>query len=102
MPGRRLIVNADDFGFTADVNTGIIEAYRNGILTATTLMANGAAFDHAVVLAKENPGLDVGCHLALVGAKSVARPGVDLPRTVRQLVWQLISGAYLKWVEQEL
>ena len=45
---RRLIVNGDDFGFTEDVNEGIVEAFRHGILTATTLMANGSAFDHAV------------------------------------------------------
>jgi predicted glycoside hydrolase/deacetylase ChbG (UPF0249 family) len=64
---RTLIVNADDFGFTPDVNRGIIDAHRDGILTSTTLMACGAAFDDAVRLAKENPTLDVGCHLVLVG-----------------------------------
>ncbi len=64
---RTLIVNADDFGFTRDVNQGIVEAHRNGILTSTTLMACGAAFDDAVQLAKENPTLDIGCHLVLVG-----------------------------------
>ena len=42
-----------------------------GILTATTLMANGAAFDDAVRLARETPALDVGCHLVLVGGRSV-------------------------------
>jgi chitin disaccharide deacetylase len=76
---RRLVVNADDFGFTHDVNRGIVEAHRTGILTATTLMANGEAFDDAVELALETPSLDVGCHLVLVGA-----PG--LPATVAQLV----------------
>ena len=64
---KRLIVNADDFGFTHDVNQGILEAHRRGILTATTLMATGAAFDDAVELAKQNPSLDIGCHLVLVG-----------------------------------
>jgi predicted glycoside hydrolase/deacetylase ChbG (UPF0249 family) len=59
----RLIVNADDFGFTPDVNDGIIEAHRNGILTATTLMANASAFDHAVALAHKTPTLDIGVHL---------------------------------------
>ena len=76
---RRLVVNADDFGFTRDVNQGIVEAHRNGILTATTLMATGAAFDDAVRLAKENPALDVGCHLVLAGS-----PG--FPDTVAQLI----------------
>ena len=50
---KRLVVNADDFGFTPDVNEGIVEAHRNGILTSTTLMANGDAFDDAVKLARE-------------------------------------------------
>lgn len=96
--GRRLIVNADDFGFTRDVNLGIAEAHRDGILTATTLMANGAAFDHAVEVAREAPTLDVGCHLVLVGGRSVADPARDLPRTVGKLGLHLMSG---DWVEQE-
>ena len=48
---KLLAINADDFGFTADVNAGIVEAHRNGVLTSTTLMANGDAFDDAVRLA---------------------------------------------------
>lgn len=65
---KRLLVNADDFGFTRDVNEGILEAHRNGILTATTLMATGSAFEHAVALARDAPQLDIGAHLVLVGA----------------------------------
>jgi len=64
---KKLVVNADDFGFTRDVNSGIVAAHREGILTATTLMANGSAFDDAVRLALEVPSLDVGVHLVLVG-----------------------------------
>lgn len=65
---KYLIPNADDFGFSRDVNAGIVHAHRHGILTSTTLMATGAAFDHAVELARENPGLDIGAHLVLVGS----------------------------------
>lgn len=68
---KRLIVNADDFGFTRDVNAGIVHAHREGILTATTLMANGKAFEDAVRLARETPSLDVGCHLTLVQGYSL-------------------------------
>ena len=53
--------------FARDVNQGIIEAHREGILTATTLMAAGGTFEDAVRLANENPSLDVGVHLVLVG-----------------------------------
>jgi predicted glycoside hydrolase/deacetylase ChbG (UPF0249 family) len=91
MPARyRLIVNADDFGFTRDVNAGIVEAHRKGILTATTLMANGDAFEDAVALARETPSLDVGCHLVLVQGRSVADPSRPLPRTIRELIVALI------------
>jgi predicted glycoside hydrolase/deacetylase ChbG (UPF0249 family) len=83
--GKQLVVNADDFGFTPDVNEGIVEAHRNGILTATTLMANGAAFDDAVRWSREVPTLDIGCHLVLIGGKSVVS-GKPLPDTVPQLL----------------
>ena len=73
--GSRLIVNADDFGFTRDVNEGIVAAHQRGILTATTLMANGMQFGHAADLALANPNLDVGCHLVLIGGKSLLRGG---------------------------
>ncbi len=92
---RRLIVNADDLGFTRDVNTGILEAHQRGILTAATLMANGAAFDHAVALARENPSLDVGCHLVLVG-------GPEQPPTVRHLAVRVLASRSREWIEQEL
>jgi predicted glycoside hydrolase/deacetylase ChbG (UPF0249 family) len=82
---KQLVVNADDFGFTPDVNQGIVEAHRGGILTATTLMANGAAFDDAVRLARETPTLDIGCHLVLVGGHSLVS-GKALPPTVGRLV----------------
>jgi len=82
---KRLVVNADDFGFTRDVNQGIIETHCRGILTATTLMATGEAFEHAATLARENPSLDLGCHLVLVGAP-------PLPRTVLELTRALAAG----------
>ena len=83
--GKRLVVNADDFGFTPDVNEGIVEAHRRGILTATTLMANGAAFEDAVGRARETPSLDVGCHLVLISGNSVVT-GRALPGTVGQFL----------------
>lgn len=82
---KRLIVNADDYGFTPDVNDGIVEAHRRGILTATTLMANGSAFEDAVRRAREVPSLDIGCHLVLIGGASLlsAKP---YPLTVSRLL----------------
>ncbi len=82
---RRLIINADDFGFTRDVNAGIVHAHRSGVLTSTTLMANGEAFEDAVRLAKETPTLDIGAHLVLVQGQSLL-DGQPLPETPLQLL----------------
>jgi predicted glycoside hydrolase/deacetylase ChbG (UPF0249 family) len=82
---RRLIINADDFGFTSDVNAGIVHAHLNGVLTSTTLMANGDAFDDAIRLAKQTPTLDVGAHLVLVQGCSLL-DGRPLPEGPRQLL----------------
>jgi hopanoid biosynthesis associated protein HpnK len=63
---RRLIVNADDFGFTGGINRAIVEAHTRGIVTSSTLMANGNAFQDAVRLAATVPRLSVGCHVVLI------------------------------------
>ncbi len=70
----RFIVSADDFGLSERVNAGIVDAHRNGIVTSTTIMAVGDAFADAVRLAGENPDLDLGVHLTLVGERSLLPP----------------------------
>ena len=67
----QLICNADDFGHSKGVNLGIVEAYQNGIVRSTTMMAGMPGFDHAVGLARQNPGLKIGVHLTLTAGKSV-------------------------------
>jgi hopanoid biosynthesis associated protein HpnK len=69
---RNLIVNADDLGWTQGVNRGIAEAHRNGIVTSTSLLANGCAFDEGVQTALQLPRLGVGVHLNLSDGKPVA------------------------------
>lgn len=58
-----LIFNADDFGYSKGINCGIIEAYKSGVLTSTTLMVNMRGTLHAVELMKEAEGMGVGLHL---------------------------------------
>ena len=82
---KYLVTNADDFGFTRDVNEGIVHAHREGILTSTTLMATGVEFEHAVGLARENPTLDIGVHLVLVGSDG-------FPPTVPHLIAAVTAG----------
>lgn len=70
----RLIVNADDFGLSEAVNQGVIEAHEHGIVTATSLLATGAAFTDAIDRARRTPTLDIGVHLALTGQRPVSEP----------------------------
>lgn len=65
---RRLIVTADDFGMSQEVNEAVEQAHREGILTCASLVVSGAAADDAVRRAQRMPGLGVGLHLALYGA----------------------------------
>jgi chitin disaccharide deacetylase len=69
---KNLIVNADDLGWTAGVNRGILEAFHHGIVTSTSLLANGAAFDEGVEAARTAPGLGIGVHLNLTDGPPVA------------------------------
>lgn len=73
-----LIINADDFGLTRGVNRSIAELHAAGALTSATLMANSAAFDDAVEIAKANPDLGVGCHVVLTDGTPVSKPE-DIP-----------------------
>ena len=66
---QHLIVTADDFGLSSQVNEAVEAAHRDGILTAASLMVGAPAADDAVRLARALPELRVGLHLALVEAK---------------------------------
>ena len=64
-PATRLIINADDLGLTPGINRAVFELHRAGALSSATLMANGPAFQNAVALAHQHPGLGIGCHVVL-------------------------------------
>jgi chitin disaccharide deacetylase len=70
----KVIFHGDDFGLTAGVNRGIIRAFREGLLTSTSIIAAGEAADEAISLARDNPGLDVGVHLTLCDERPLLRP----------------------------
>lgn len=66
---KYLIVNADDFALDERVNAGIIESYQKGIVTSTSILANGSAFEQGIALLHDNPGLGLGVHLTLVAGR---------------------------------
>jgi hopanoid biosynthesis associated protein HpnK len=71
---KKLLVNADDFGLSKAINAGILRAHTEGIVTSTSIVAAGEAFDEAVEQAPSHPKLGVGVHLTLVEERSVSLP----------------------------
>jgi len=69
---KGIIINADDFGLTEGINRGIIDAFSQGIVTRASIMPCAVGFNHAISLIKQNPGLNIGIHLTLVGEKPVS------------------------------
>src|SRR5439155_11307284 len=55
---RSLIVNADDFGQSEEVNAGVFEATERGVVTSASLMVRWPAAEQAVSYVRENPRLD--------------------------------------------
>ena len=68
---KRLIVNADDFGLSAEVNAGILRAHRDGILRSASLMVAEPYARAAADLARDNPALDVGLHAVVCRGRSM-------------------------------
>jgi len=68
---KRLIVNADDFGISTEVNEAVECGHREGVLRAASLMVGAPAADDAIERARRLPGLAVGLHVVLVNGRSV-------------------------------
>ncbi len=68
---KHLIVNADDFGLSKEVNSAVEIAHREGVLTSASLMIAEKGTTEAISVARNNPDLGVGLHLSLVQGKPV-------------------------------
>lgn len=99
---RRVIINADDYGFSAGVTDGILRAHREGILTSTTIAANMPAAAAAVTRLSEAPNLGVGVHLNVsqgpplsAGGRRLADAAGELNRTAQAVI---VMAAMKPWV----
>mgnify|MGYP004442811775 CR=1 FL=1 len=63
--GQTLVVRLDDLGGAHSMNKAIIKCYQEGVGRSTEVLAVGPWFLEGAKLCAENPGLDVGCHLAI-------------------------------------
>lgn len=78
---RKIVINADDFGMSSEVNAGIVEAFERGLISSTTIMANMPGFEEACELAKRYNLLGrIGIHLNLTEGMPLTRDIRSLPR----------------------
>jgi len=82
---RLLLVTADDFGLTQRTSEACVLAHREGIVTAVSVLGNGADTERSFELLRAAPTLAVGAHLALVGE--------DPPRSSPDAIPSLVDGS---------
>lgn len=72
---NHLIINADDFGYNANVNAAIIESFRQGLCSSATIMANMPGFEEACQLCQEHHlETHIGMHLVLSEGTPLTEP----------------------------
>ncbi len=69
---KHLIINADDFGISRGVNSGIIEAAEAGVVTSASMIVNLPAFADALDRAVSCPTLSLGLHLNLTRGRPLS------------------------------
>lgn len=69
----KLIVNADDLGFTKGINEGIYDGYKNGIIRSTTALVNSPYFEEGLKMLDGKPDFGIGVHLNLTLGKSLTK-----------------------------
>jgi hopanoid biosynthesis associated protein HpnK len=74
---KALIVNADDFGSSREVNAAVLRAHREGILTSASLMVAEPHAEEAARIARDNPSLDVGLHAVVCKGRGI-RPHAEI------------------------
>lgn len=61
-----IIINADDYGYDKTVTNAIIDAFSKQLITDTTMMANGEAYEYAIEMIREKSISDrIGFHMNL-------------------------------------
>ena len=78
---KKLIVNADDFGFDDETVDWTIKGFEAGKITSATIMAGMPATGRAVEYAKAHPQFSFGVHLYLVDEKPMSDP-VKIPSMI--------------------
>jgi len=101
--GKQIVINADDFGLSAQMSKGIIKVHKEGIVTSASFMVTTSAFASSLSLARETLSLDLGIHLVATGnesqpvlppsrIRSLVPDGKRFPRSWKEFLLRLVTG----------
>jgi hopanoid biosynthesis associated protein HpnK len=79
---RLLVVNADDMGLTPGVCRAVQRAHSDGVVTSTSVLAVGTAFEQAAAVVRDAGDLSLGAHLAIVGEDRPLLSAREVPTLV--------------------
>ena len=105
---KKIILNADDLGFSKGVNDAILKANTDGYLSHASLMANTEYFDHAISEIIPNcPLLKVGVHVNLTCAAALLSGNIlsingELKNTFVTLLFRRKTKRVLEDLEKEI
>jgi predicted glycoside hydrolase/deacetylase ChbG (UPF0249 family) len=68
-----VVVTADDFGRSESICKAVELAFREGLVTDASLMVNAPSRDLGIEVARRNPGLGIGVHLAFQDVEPLTR-----------------------------
>jgi hypothetical protein len=71
---KRLIINADDFGYSEAVVRGIIDCHQAGVISSTSCMTNMPVWPQAAAYLRDHPELGAGVHLVFNEGRPLSTP----------------------------
>lgn len=95
---QNLIINADDFGLSLEVNEGIKRAIETGVVNSVSLMVNLPYFDDALNYLKRHPEISVGLHFNITEGRPLL-PAAQVGSLLREddhfFYWPSLVGRLL-------
>ncbi|MEX0933684.1 MAG: ChbG/HpnK family deacetylase [Candidatus Paceibacterota bacterium] len=80
---KKVIINADDFGYSSSINRGILEAIKNDVVTSTSVMVYGRAVDEVTELS-DIEDISVGLHVHM--EKTILNPQEEFEKQVEMFI----------------
>ncbi|WKZ26473.1 MAG: ChbG/HpnK family deacetylase [Candidatus Paceibacterota bacterium] len=77
---KKIIINADDFGYSKSIDEGILETIKNGVVRSTSVMVYGKAVEDITNLIDVEKNISIGLHLHM--EKTLENPQIEFSNQI--------------------